>query len=219
MEREHVFRDLLTELMRVVVWVIVPVTAFVSVVLGLALWRDIPVSDLLRDTSATLDGDPYVGLFSTLGIAMWAATASVCLLGLAAKPSSGLRALLLAGGVTSLILGVDDAFLLHETLKRHPGIPSPVTIGLYGAVALVLFGRAWRHLISRKDLAVFLAAILAFATSLALDLGGEADLPTPPYSAVIEDLAKFMGIVTWLAFFANVSRKAIANVSVPQDEG
>lgn len=212
-ESRNTFRDLFGELMRVVVWVLIPVTVFVALALGLALWKDIPVSDLLRDTTATLDGEPYVGLFSTLGIALWASSASVCLLGLTARPSQGVRALLMAGAVTSLILGVDDAFLLHETIKNQVGIPSPVTIGIYGIVALTLFVRAWRHLVTRRDLGVFLAAVALFATSVALDLGGEMGLPTPPYSAVIEDVAKFMGIVTWLAFFTMVSRKAIADSS------
>ena len=42
-----------------------------------------------------------------------------------------------------------------------------------------------------------------------LDAAGEADLPTPPYSAVIEDVAKFLGLVTWVTFFAGVGRDLI----------
>jgi hypothetical protein len=42
-----------------------------------------------------------------------------------------------------------------------------------------------------------------------VDADGEADLPTPPYSTVIEDVAKFLGFVTWVAFFAGLGRDLI----------
>jgi hypothetical protein len=167
------------------------------------------VTDLLRDPSATLDGAWYVGLISIAGVALWAAAAAICLLCLGAGPTPGQRSLLLAGGVTSVILGADDAFLLHEAIKNGMGIPSPVTIGIYGVIAIVMFWRAWPYLKTRPDLAVFVAAVVLFGISVVLDAAGEANLPTPPYSAVIEDSAKFLGLVTWVTFFAGFGRDLI----------
>jgi hypothetical protein len=108
-----------------------------------------------------------------------------------------------------VILGADDAFLLHEAIKNGIGIPSPVTIGVYGVIAIVLFWRAWPYLKTRPDLAVFIVAVVLFGISVVLDGAGEAGLPTPPYSAVIEDVAKFLGLVTWVTFFAGFARDLI----------
>lgn len=199
----------MSALSRLLFRVLLPVSAVLVMILGIAYTSDVPVTDLLRDPSAVLDGEWYVGLVSIAGVALWAAAAAICLLVLGPGLDPGQRSLLLAGGVTSIILGADDAFLLHEAIKNGIGIPSPVTIGVYGVIAIVLFWRAWPYLKTRPDLAVFIVAVVLFAVSVILDAAGEADLPTPPYSAVIEDVAKFLGLVTWVAFFAGLGRDLI----------
>jgi hypothetical protein len=168
------------------------------------------VTDLLRDPSATLDGEWYVGLVSIAGVALWAAAAAICLLCLGAGPTPGQHSLLMAGAVTSIVLGADDAFLLHEAIKNGIGVPSPITIAVYGVMTILLFWRAWPYLRTRPDLSVLLVAAGLFAISVVLDAAGEADLPTPPYSAVIEDVAKFLGLVTWVTFFAGFGRDLIS---------
>jgi hypothetical protein len=205
----------MSALSRLVFRVLLPVTAVLILTLGIAYTSDVPVTDLLRDPSATLDGAWYVGLVSIAGVALWAAAAAICLLCLGGNPTPGQRSLLLAGGITSVILGVDDAFLLHEALKNGMGIPSPVTIGVYGVIAIVLFWRAWPYLKTRPDLAVFVVAVVLFAISVVLDAAGEANLPTPPYSAVIEDSAKFLGLVSWVTFFAGFGRDLIGRSANP----
>lgn len=187
---------------RTLVRVVLPLTVLIVGALGIARVSGISVTDLLRDPSAVLDGPWYVGFFSTSGIALWAAAAAICLLLVSVLPPSVERRLFLAGAVVSLVLGADDGFLLHETIKNNIGIPSPVTIGLYGIVTVVLFVPVWSHLSRRAEFWVFVLAAVLFAVSVALDGAGEAGLPTPPFSAIIEDIAKFLGIATWATFFA-----------------
>ena len=202
-------------LSRLVFHVLLPVAAVVVIVLGFAYTGDVPVSDLLRDPNATLDGIWYVGLLSMMGVALWAAAAAICLLCLDAARSRGEHALLIAGAVTSIVLGADDAFLIHETIRIELGIHSAFTVAIYGLIAIGLFWRAWPHLRTRSDLSVFLVAVGFFVVSAALDAAGEADLPTPPYSSVIEDLAKFLGLVSWVTFFAGVGRDLIRRTRTP----
>lgn len=197
--------------------VVIPVAVVMVVALAVAYLADVPVSDLLRDPSAVLDGPWYVGLFSTTGIALWAVAVAVSLLPLAANPDGPVRRLLVAGAVGSLLLGADDAYLLHETIKNEVGIPSPVTIGLIGLVTLAMFVPVWRHLVGRHDFWVFVLALLFLAGSAILDAAGEAGLPTPPASAIIEDAAKFLGILTWAAFFAGVGAGVIRQAAVRSD--
>jgi hypothetical protein len=190
-------------------YVLVPLLALMLVTLGIAYIADVPVTDLLRDASAVLDGPWYAGIFSTTGIALWAAAGAMSLLALTAEPSKNLRSLLVATAVVSFMLGADDGYLIHETVKNEIGIPSPVTIGLYGIVAIIVFVPVWRYVLSRPDSVVIATAVALFAVSVILDVGGELGLPMPPLSSIIEDIAKFLGIATWTAYAASVARSAI----------
>jgi hypothetical protein len=198
---------------RLLPFVFLPLTALMLAALGLAYLSDIPVTDLLRDPSAVLDGPWYVGIFSTTGIALWASTGAMCLLALSADPAKSARSLLVAGAVISFVLGADDGYLLHETIKNEIGIPSPVTIGLYGLMAILLLRPAWSFMTARADFSVFLVAVVLFAVSAILDGAAEAGLPTIPFAPILEDIAKFLGIATWLAYFAGVASDVIRDRS------
>lgn len=182
-------------------FVLLPVFVLMIVVLGFAKLNDVPVTNLLRDPNAVLDGAFYVGLFSTAGIALWAAAAAMCLLLLSAGVDEQPRTLLTAGAVVSLIAMADDAYLLHESLP----VLDLVVFSLYGFVAVVLFWRAWRYLIGRPNVSVFVASLGLLALSLMIDI----EVFTVPGSRIIEDIAKFLGIVAWVMFFGGFCRDLI----------
>jgi hypothetical protein len=197
------------------VWkILLPVAFLMLIGLTIAELADVPVTDLLRDTTALLDGPWYAGFFSTAGIALWAATAAMSFLALSTHPDRGTAGLLIIGAVVSLILCVDDAYLMHETIKNTIGIPSFLTISAYGLLTIYLVWRARAALLERPDVGILLAGVALLALSVLLDAAGEADLPTPPLSAVFEDVFKFLGIVTWTYFFAQVARGAIRSSEV-----
>jgi hypothetical protein len=189
--------------------ILLPAALFMLAALVLAELRDVHATDLLRDTTALLDGPGYTGFFSTAGIALWAASAAMCLLALSTHDTGDAKRLLLAGAVASLVLGIDDAYLGHETIKNTIGIPSIITIGAYGLMVLYLFWRSREHLMKRPDLIILVAGVVMLALSVLLDAAGEADLPTPPLSEIFEDVFKFLGIVTWTSFFGRVARGAV----------
>lgn len=191
---------------KLVLYVLIPVSVIVALILGVAKWADVPVTDLLHDANAVLDGEFYVGLFSITGIALWSAAGAMCILLLSTGVAGSPRKLLVAGAAVSLMLGADDAYLIHETI---PWISGRLLFLLYGVVALVLFWRSWRYLVSRPNFSVFLISLFLIGLSLALDMAAELDLWTPPLSAVIEDVAKFLGIVSWITFFGGVCRALI----------
>ena len=171
------------------------------VFLGIAKLSDVPVSSLLRDPNAVLDGAFYVGLFSTAGIALWAAAAAICVLLLSAGVEGQPRTLLTAGAVVSLVAVVDDAYLIHETLP----VREIVVFSLYGFVAVVLFWRAWSYLIGRPNVSVFVVSIVLLALSLMLDI----NVFPIPGARIFEDIAKFLGIVAWVTFFGGFCRDLI----------
>ena len=149
--------------LKTLLFVLLPVFVLMIVFLGFAKLSDVPVTNLLRDPNAVLGGAFYVGLFSTAGIALWAAAAAICVLLLSAGVEGQPRTLLTAGAVVSLVAGVDDAYLIHETL------PVRGILYLYGFVTVVLFWRTWRYLIRRPNVSVFVASIVMFALAFMLD--------------------------------------------------
>lgn len=197
-------------------YVLIPVFAAMVVILGLAKAVDVPVTDLLRDTTAVLDGEFYVGLFSTTGIALWASAGAICILLLSSRAPESPRDLLIAGAVVSLMLAADDAYLIHETVGAFVGIPDVFIFTLYGIVAIALFWRSRKYLASRPNVSVFVAAVLLLGLSLGLDVSGELGPWTLPYSSVIEDVAKFLGIVSWLTFFGGLGRALIMSSEVAE---
>jgi hypothetical protein len=87
-------------------------TVIISSVTGVSL------SDITRDVVAVTDTHLYVGALSTTGLMLWAAASGICLVSAAAliglPQCRGAVQFLLYAGILSALLGLDDAFLLHE---------------------------------------------------------------------------------------------------------
>lgn len=164
--------------------------------LGAAWLADIPVSILLRDPIVTLDGDPYVGIFSQVGCLMWAAAAAVALVTwLVLRETRRGR---LAGwmALISFWMAVDDMFIIHETLEGY-GVESKAVLGAMGlAVAAALWTSRDAILTDRRG-GVLLLALGLLAISVLLD---EAPIEVIPGRILVEDGSKFLGILTWLTF-------------------
>ena len=116
-----------------------------GVVLFIHFWTGIPIGKLTRDP-ATIGGLPvYTGFLSQIGIFFWAASSTLCFF--AARVLSGhakhhkFRRFLLVSGLLTLLLGLDDAFLLHETVLPHFGIPENLVLGSYAGFVLLYLVR------------------------------------------------------------------------------
>ena len=179
-------------------------------VLLLHWWRGIPIGHLTRDP-ATITGAPtYTGLLSNIGILLWSAAAALCLFSatlVARRRSEWLFAqFLYASGLFTLLVSIDDLFLLHDSFfPTHIGIPEKVIYGAYALLALVYLLRFGAVILETEYLLLGLALFL-FGLSVALDV-----LPPFPFGDpyLLEDGAKFAGIVTWLVYFTRVSSQAI----------
>lgn len=190
--------------------VLLPLSALLIVSLALAYATEVPVTDLLRDPTSALEAPWYVGVFSTAGVALWISAGAVCVLALSSRDDPATRPLLVAGAVSSLLLGIDDGLLIHETLNLGAGVPPAVTFGMFGLVLAPLFWRARRQVVASPNVSVLVTALGFLATSVGLDLAGELGLPTPPLSAIVEDATKLLGIASWVAYFGGVSRAALS---------
>ena len=171
---------------------------------------DIPTRDFTSDPTAVMEAPFYTGFVAVLGYTTWAAAAAVFLFAAATVvpvARDRTRALFLAIGLCSLLLYVDDAFLLHETvLPVYFGIPEFVTYAVYVAAALLgarYFARVvWEH----PDGALLLASLGMLAGAILLD---QVNLEWFTPARFGEAVLQLVGSSCWLAFAVRAGGRAL----------
>jgi hypothetical protein len=183
---------------------------FIGTVLILHLWKGVRIDQLTRDPASITGTRPYIGFLSNIGIFFWSATATVCFFGAALmtrqRDSLMLKRFLRASGLLTLFLGLDDAFLLHEDLlPQHVGIWEPLIYVGYAAFGLFYLVRFHAVILDTEYLLLMLALFL-LGISVSLDVLLDRDIIDLPsrIAFLVEDGAKFTGIVSWLVYSARV---------------
>ncbi len=138
--------------------VLVPLGLVLFATLGLA----IPPRMILGDAATFTEQPSYLGLFSDLGFLGWWTAAIACLLAWTVTGATRLRPVLLAGGLLSGILCLDDLMLLHEALGEKPFF-------LFYAVAAITY--VWRYRAIHREVAPLLlgGAVVLLAISIGVD--------------------------------------------------
>lgn len=188
--------------------------SLISVVLLLHTWKEIPLGVLMRDPIAIAELPTYTGFLSQIGIFFWFSAAAICLF--CAKVISShfrqyrgglsIKTFLMVSGSLTLLLGLDDAFLLHEGLFPACGIPETVVFSCYGSFILFYLFR-YRSVILKTDYKLLGMALTCFGISIGLDVVEPSGID--PY--LFEDGAKLVGIVSWLSYFVRVGEFAITS--------
>lgn len=175
-------------------------TTLIIVVLIPFLWQGIPIYKLTRDITATTKAPFYTGFLSQIGFLFWGGTVTICFFGaknLQFNNDILLKKFFLISGLFTLLLGLDDMFMLHEQV--YPfflGISEKLVFSTYGIFVLV-FSISFYKLILKSQYIFLLIAFLFFGTSILLDLIN----PTISYPFLWEDGAKMMGIISWFFYF------------------
>jgi hypothetical protein len=151
----------------------------------------------------------YIGCVSNFGVLMWGAAASVCIFGgwLAFKCVNHreIAWFLLCAGLVSMMLMLDDLFLLHEeVIEDHLFIPQKFVFAAYGAIVLWLLIR-FRKTILESDYMLLFLSFVFFSLSVGIDLFVEPEDFTIfggfPGRHIIEDGFKLLGIASWSVYF------------------
>lgn len=189
-------------LFTVLKWVILPF-ALMIIVFWIGKSNGVEVSDLTRDTAAILHGHPYDGMISMIGLFLWSASASICLLtySIIKSGSSVMKGIFLYGGALSLFLGLDDCFQLHEEVFIHafPFAEKLFYLVYIGSIVGYFF-RFKNDLFNTKFL-FWIGAMSLFLVSMVLD---NVD-PFVSHQVYYEDCCKFAGIFLWFMFYANTA--------------
>lgn len=166
-----------------------------------ATLTDNPIWKLAKDP-AEVEGFPsYIGMLSNWSIILWMAAAAICLFSAVIlkhqkAPTATVRFIALSGGF-SLVLGIDDLYLLHDHLFPELfHIPETFFYILYFltfAAYLIYFTPQ----ILKHEYLLFLAALVFFI----LSRRAFVTLPFFDKFRTTADMLKYFGIVFWLAFF------------------
>ncbi len=183
---------------------------FVAGVTGLE--TGIPVDHFLRDTTAVAHVPFYTGALSNIGIFLWCAAASVCFLTSSVlhtvARSSKAAPFFLSAGFLTLVLMLDDAFLVHEVVAPdYLGVADNVVFIIYGVMVATFFLRH-KSFIYGSDYALLFMCLGFFAASVATDKLHDFGLlslwgvRSQGVQFFLEDGFKLLGIAGWLGYFA-----------------
>jgi hypothetical protein len=186
------------------------------VVLAVAgLQTQIPVAQLLSDPATVNGGMWYAGLISNLGaigwtVAMTAAAGGAFVARVGGRPRSTIS-FLRGGALLGAMLLIDDLFQVHQRLlPREVGLSKPVVLlielVLAGGWALTSIGELRR---TRWHLLVMAGG--AFAVSLVVDqlIAG----PESGARILVEDGAKFLGVLAWALYFVRTAADIVASIA------
>lgn len=194
-------KKLLPELIKIHVGILI----FFVLVIAIRIYTKIPIPFLTRDPVSLLHGPYYYGYLSKIGILIWCAAAAICFFGFfmlrKLKHEKEYAYFLLASGVITLMLLVDDFFLLHENMLNSIIRNSEALFyGLY-AVIMLLYLFRFRNSIIQTDFVYMMLALLFFGISVIFDVLQEFDITLKHGHYILEDGTKLIGMFHWLIYF------------------
>ena len=180
---------------------------FVGLLCVIGLNLGMPLEQLTQDPVAILNGHPFMGVLSNIGILCWSTAFSICLFCYFIYrryhfPKKMADFFLWSSGFT-LMLVLDDLFLLHES------IPGSVDLLVYFLI-FVLYLKRFTKVLFHQDSFLFWVSILFFALSVTYDMAH--DFFRLGNGIFVEDIFKFFGIFSWAAFFWQFSLRELKKV-------
>lgn len=205
--------------------IVIVSASLICVIVVLHYWKQVPFGVLTRDAASTIDFPIYTGFLSQVGVLCWAGSAAVCLfcVNMVTKNQAGseIKYFFLVSGLLTLVLGLDDTFLLHEEFFPNLGVPQKlVYVGYIGFVIYYLV-RFFSTLLKTEYL-LLIMALGFFGSSVAVDVLSDL-LHSDHTSQVIlgmnedllEDSLKLIGIVSWLTYFFRTGTTALCRTIAP----
>jgi hypothetical protein len=193
--------DQLSKIWKAIFWGIVVslggagFTVFVGKITGTSM------RTLAKDPAELIGFSPYVGMLSYWGVILWITTAVICLFSavlLREYKASGVETRFLAvSGAFSLLLGVDDLYMLHDRLlPRLFHLPEAFFYLLY-FLAFTGYLVFLASRILKYDYLLLATAFIFFVISR----GFFVWIPYFGEFYATADVLKCFGIVFWLIFF------------------
>ena len=165
---------------------------------------DTSLMNLLRDPNAMAGQPWFFGGLEIAGMLILAFLTGGVIF--SASLSRGrMASFLWSGGLLSVLLFLDDAYMLHENAYRV-GLSENKIFLVYGLIFLAIIGWHWK-LLARTPLAILGLSLAFLAFSVLLD--NIEFLSRAIYAG--EDLSELIGFTLWGVYFFVVGRDAVAS--------
>ena len=180
-----------------IIYAVIPAILFYIISLFSLRSAGFTVKEILRDPAQQLDSSSFLGFLSNIGVWLWVSAAAICFFTVLAKKSIAskqLKELLMLVGFFSLLLAVDDFFLIHD---RY--IHQKIMFLGYALLASALLLRHYKTIINIDGFSFLLAGFL-LALSILTDLT-QYQIPLEYHQVqIFEEGFKFLGAASWLYF-------------------
>ena len=191
---------------KVLFLVTMTILVITALVVAADTWWGIDHHDLMRDPNAIANHPRYFGIISNLGVVLWIASAAVALQAYASlglKRRGEFSGLLFSGGIFATLMGLDDLFMLHESISVT-GLAEPLILLPHALFLAVCCYYAWLMRTETPWL-VLGAAIMSFGLSLLFDL-----YPSYfPGQMLLEEGFKLYGILLFSTYMFLVGHAAL----------
>ncbi|ABW28890.1 hypothetical protein [Acaryochloris marina] len=182
-----------------------------------SLKLDIPITTFTRDPAVIGNINPLAGIASHLGVLVLTASGAICIFSWATlQPIRSTRTFslfLLGLGIFSLLLGLDDLFMLHESIyPRLFRVSENVILLIYGLLAIGGIVKYWKTIL-QTDYFIFGVALIFFALSLIVDAFPELiEAMIGQWRILFEDGFKLLGIIGWFGYSWRCSIQALKKI-------
>jgi hypothetical protein len=207
-QRAHALRRLWRRVqphhLRLIAGMLILPTMLTVIVSSISLRHHTSVGLWTRDPATLTNANPFWGVLSNVGMLFWSATVTLCWFGAGVlrtlKRDRALAHVLVAVGLLTLLLLLDDLFLFHEVVfptYLHIG-ETVLAFGYVVAVGALLWH--WRAVVLHTDIGILLMALGLLGSSVVIDR-------LPPWwgewSYLVEDGPKLFGIVLWCTYWGH----------------
>ena len=165
---------------------------------------------LFRDIASARGMPVYQGLFSQVGLIVWSIAIGILLLVnfLPGEPGSSRTGKFFKYSLAmTLVLALDDAFLLHESVFEEVfGLNEKVTFGIYGLL-IVNYLYVFRTTVLNSQALLLLLALTFFGVSIVIDMVPQVALIVGSDQLfLLEDGSKLAGILFWTIYQFTTAR-------------
>ncbi|MDB0040806.1 hypothetical protein N9E81_01385 [Algibacter sp.] len=192
----------LKKVSRCILIAIAPALLFYSFSLFELKSQGFGIMEILRDPAQQSGASSFLGFLSNIGIWLWVSSAAICFFTIRTSDSllkRNRKELMFLAGMLSIILAIDDFFLIHD---RY--INQNICYLVYAIVASAILIRHNKQ-ISEIEGFAFLVAGSFLALSIFTDLI-QSHIPLRySYTQVLEEGFKFIGAATWLYFNSRIA--------------
>ena len=172
------------------------------------------VVQILRDPAQQTKVSSFLGFLSNIGIWFWVSAAALCFFSLLTNPLHSpyrTRELLLVLGLMSLLLAVDDMFMLHDRYIHQKSI-----FNFYAICCLILLFRHYARIVFINGFAFMFAGFL-LALSIYIDTHQKKMGVDYSVHQLVEEGFKFVGAALWLYFCGQVASARARETNLDAD--